>query len=121
VENFDEIIAACRRVGFSPRIVLATTRPSAILGLVSSGLGVSVLAAAFRNLAHTNVAFVPILGLSSSLRMVWAADGLAPSVARFLEVARECTAVTARPDGAAPHPGPVGRPASRRRAPGKAT
>lgn len=89
VESYDEIIAACRQAGFSPRIVLASARAPAILGLVAAELGVSVLADSYRNLGRVGVKFVPLNGLTSTLRMVWSLDNLRPALARFLDVVRE--------------------------------
>lgn len=89
VESYDQIIAACRQAGFSPRIVLASARAPAILGLVAAGLGVSVLADSYRNLGRVGVKFMPLNGLTSTLRMVWSLDSERPSLARFLDVVRE--------------------------------
>jgi DNA-binding transcriptional LysR family regulator len=93
VESYDEIIAACRLAGFSPRIVLASARAPAILGLVAAGLGVSVLADSYRSLGRVGVRIVPLNGLTSTLRMVWSLDNLSPSLARFLDVVRESVSV----------------------------
>jgi DNA-binding transcriptional LysR family regulator len=92
VESYDEIIVACRQAGFSLRIVLASARAPAILGLVAAGLGVSVLADSYRNLGRLGVTFVPIEGLTSTPRMVWSFDNITPTLARFLDVARESAA-----------------------------
>jgi DNA-binding transcriptional LysR family regulator len=94
VESYDEIIAACRQAGFSPRIVLASGRAPTILGLVAAGLSVSVLADSYRNLGRVGVTFAPIEGLTSTLRMVWSLDNLRPTLARFLDVVRERLPVT---------------------------
>lgn len=89
VGSYDALIAACRQVGFSPRIELTVADPSAILGMVAAGLGVSVLASSYRVLGRAGVSFVPLPALTSTLRIVWSLEQLTPAVARFLDVARE--------------------------------
>jgi DNA-binding transcriptional LysR family regulator len=91
VESYDEIIAACRNAGFIPRIELESARAPAILGLVAAGLGVSIVADSYRVLQREGITFVPIAGLTSTLRMVWLRNNHSPTLTRFLDVVRERT------------------------------
>ncbi|MGU1746046.1 LysR substrate-binding domain-containing protein [Pseudomonas aeruginosa] len=45
---YDQVIALTRQAGFSPRIAQETSEAMTIIGLVSAGLGVSILPASFR-------------------------------------------------------------------------
>ncbi|MGU1728803.1 LysR substrate-binding domain-containing protein [Pseudomonas aeruginosa] len=45
---YDQVIALTRQAGFSPRIAQEASEAMAIIGLVSAGLGVSILPASFR-------------------------------------------------------------------------
>jgi hypothetical protein len=48
-----------------------------------------VLAYSYRNLGRRGVAFVPIQGLTSMLRVVWSLDNTTPTLAWFLVSVRE--------------------------------
>jgi DNA-binding transcriptional LysR family regulator len=56
---YDAFISACRRAGFTPR-VLHPGSMQTNLGLVSAGLGVSLLPASIRNLRRTGVVYRPL-------------------------------------------------------------
>jgi DNA-binding transcriptional LysR family regulator len=86
---YDDIIAACRRDGFSPRITFEAAGASGALGLVAAGLGVSILVSSYRNLRQAGVVFVPIDGLSSTLYLAWREGNRSPALATFLDTARE--------------------------------
>ena len=45
---YDQVIALTRQAGFSPRIAQEASEAMTIIGLVSAGLGVSILPASFR-------------------------------------------------------------------------
>ncbi|HCW0535040.1 LysR family transcriptional regulator [Pseudomonas aeruginosa] len=45
---YDQVIALTRQAGFSPRIAQEASEAMTIIGLVSAGLGVSILSASFR-------------------------------------------------------------------------
>lgn len=54
---YDRIIAACREAGFSPRVEQEAVQLQTITGLVSGGIGVSVLPGSIRTLGRTGVAY----------------------------------------------------------------
>lgn len=87
-ERFDYLIAACQGCGFSPRIVQEAGTTTAILGLVSAGMGVTLLAYSNRALNRNGVAFVPVEGLEATLSVVWRGEPASPTTNRFLAVAR---------------------------------
>jgi DNA-binding transcriptional LysR family regulator len=57
----DEVIAACRSVGFVPRVVQESSDIRILLGLVSAGLGVSLLASSSRDVKVRGVHYVSIV------------------------------------------------------------
>ena len=58
----DEVLTACRRAGFVPRVVQETSGDLRILlGLVSAGLGVSLLASSSRDVKVRGVHYVSIV------------------------------------------------------------
>ena len=87
VQGYDEFIASCRAAGFSPNIVQEASGLTA-LGLVAAGLGVTVVAASYRAVSMTGVAFVPITGQQLSLHLAWSADNTNTALAGFLETTR---------------------------------
>lgn len=92
-ETYDQVIMACHRAGFTPRTVDLSGRSLAILGLVAANLGVSLLAASYANIHLAGVTCVPLTSdLTSTLKLAWHPGQLAPSAARFIDVARAVAA-----------------------------
>lgn len=91
-ETFDAIIEACRRAGFSPRVVQEASSPHTILGLVAAGLGVAVAASSYRAHTGTDVVFIPITDSEATLYLAWRPHD--PSVARdnLLAITRQVAA-----------------------------
>ena len=85
---YDDVVAACRQHGFSPRIVIEAAGAAATLGLVAAALGVSVLVYSYRNPRPVGVTLVPIENLSSTLYMAWREDNRSPVLPDFVEIAR---------------------------------
>lgn len=88
---YDEFIASCRGAGFSPTIVQEAGGLAA-LGLVSAGVGVTVVAASYRSVSLDGVHFIPIIGQHLTLQLAWSADNTNPALSAFLETAREVAA-----------------------------
>ena len=88
---YDDIVALCRSSGFSPRIVREATPKQTIIGLVSVGLGVSLLPACLENLQRPGVVYRPISGpnLSIETSVIYRHDAQSPALARFLRIMRE--------------------------------
>jgi len=85
---FDEIIAASRDAGFTPRIEIESAGALGTFGLVAAGLGASILVESYRHVQPSGVRFVPIEGLWSTLYVAWRADNRTPTLAAFLELVR---------------------------------
>lgn len=90
---YDEIVGLCISSGFSPRIVREATPKQTIIGLVSVGLGVSLLPACLQNLRRAGVVYRPIRGrtLSIDTSIIYRREEPSPVLRAFLEVVRETT------------------------------
>jgi len=66
---YDDIIAACQRAGFSPRIGQEASQITSIINLVGAGLGVSLVPASMQQVHSVGIAYRPILGDAPKARM----------------------------------------------------
>lgn len=57
----EEVLLACRRAGFTPRVVQESSDARILLGLVSAGLGVSLLSSSLRDVKVRGVHYVSIV------------------------------------------------------------
>jgi DNA-binding transcriptional LysR family regulator len=103
-ETYDAIIEACRRAGFSPRIVQEASSPLTLLGLVAAGIGVAVATSAYRAHTATNVVFIPITDSNATLYLGWRPRD--PSVPRdnLLAITRRVAARRQPPTAPTGHP-----------------
>ena len=90
---YDEIVGLCRSSGFSPRIVREATPKQTIIGLVSVGLGVSLLPACLENLRRAGVVYRPIRGrtLSIDTSIIYRREEPSSVLKAFLDIVREAT------------------------------
>ena len=87
---FDEIIAVCRRAGFSPRIINEPNFMATVMTLVESGLGVSLIPRCVRSLNRPHVVIRPIAPKSARIPLcvTWRKSAHNPALAAFLDVLR---------------------------------
>jgi len=87
---FDEVIATCRRTGFSPRIVNEPNFMATVMTLVESGLGVSLIPRCVRSLNRRHVVIRPITPKSGRIPLcvAWRKSANNPTLAAFLDVLR---------------------------------
>ncbi|HYT60621.1 MAG TPA: LysR substrate-binding domain-containing protein, partial [Haliangiales bacterium] len=85
---FDACVALCGRAGFTPRIVYEANLMAAVLTLVESGLGASLVPAYVRYLYHEECLLRAVTPASPrfELRMVWRHDSVSPALAAFREI-----------------------------------
>lgn len=81
---YDELIAACRALSFSPQVRFESRGAETMLALVAAGLGVSIRPQPYRNLARTGVAFRPLQGRPPTTATSQA--DTSPVLRRFLQV-----------------------------------
>lgn len=84
---FDEVIANCRRAGFSPRIINEPNFMATVMTLVESGLGVSLIPRCVRTLNRAHVAIRPISPKSAPIPLcvAWRKSGINPIIEAFLD------------------------------------
>jgi len=72
-EMFDDIIASCRRAGFSPRIVQEAAGWHTLASLVSAGVGVGVVPRSIAEFQQPGVVYRPVrdLAVEMALLAVW--------------------------------------------------
>lgn len=101
------VVQACGQAGFSPRIVYDAEHVHTMVGLVASGLGVSLVPEAVRRLALTGVRYERLASPAPRLplALAWDPHRTFPALERVLEI---LTAQARRTASAArrPRPGP---------------
>lgn len=98
----DLVVAAAGRAGFEPRTNFHSMDFEVILAAVAAGLGVSLVPSITLPESESNVAFVPVAGMSLH-RRIWAAVRAGssghPGIAAVLEALREVSAEVAAGHG----------------------
>jgi DNA-binding transcriptional LysR family regulator len=82
-------LADCSRSGFEPTIGAEASTPEAIIGLVASGAGVSMLPKGSHSLPRNGVCTVPIQGEESVVVMAWREDRRTPPASAFMRLMRQ--------------------------------
>lgn len=100
----DLVFAACRGAGFAPRVAFESDSMQTNLGLVSAGLGYTLMPATIRNLRRAGVVYRPLSPPvpSIELLMVHRRDERSAVLGAFLQVAREVAHGRSREGQAAP-------------------
>ena len=89
---YDQLIALCRRNGFSPHIIQEAMPYTTVTSLVASGLGVSLVPSSVKSFAHKGVSFVQTQEQPPDLKiaMFWRKSAVQPpALQSFLQVARQ--------------------------------
>lgn len=96
----DHLTGLMRRAGFTPRVAEVASEGHTIIGLVAAGVGVSIVPETLGAVASDTVTFRPIARSAAWLGMyvAWRRGERSPTVASFLEVARQV-----RDKGLLPH------------------
>jgi len=81
----DHVLTLCRNAGFTPRVAQEAREASTIVGLVSAGLGVSILPASCEHIRVDHVSYVPLAdpAAMSEIHVVRRRDERSPLVAQF--------------------------------------
>jgi DNA-binding transcriptional LysR family regulator len=88
---YDEIIAACQRNSFSPRVVQEASQVTSIVNLVAAGLGVSLVPASMQKINSEGVVYRAIAGDGPRARMslIYRHDDQdSPTVMNMVDLAR---------------------------------
>ncbi|MDB9526260.1 LysR substrate-binding domain-containing protein [Oscillatoria sp. CS-180] len=88
---YDAIISFCQQSGFSPTVVQEAFPQQTILGLVASGLGISLIHASVERIQQRGVVTRSLKEITPQLEsaIVWSPDTLHPALFKLLEVTRE--------------------------------
>jgi DNA-binding transcriptional LysR family regulator len=104
----DQIVGACARAGFAPRVEQEAIQMQTIVSLVAAGMGVALVPASLVKLRRTGVVYRPLADASPRIELgiAWRAADDAPAVRAFVDLACARGAPANRPaHGASARPG----------------
>ncbi len=89
-----QVMALCRKAGFSPRVVEESRELYTSVSLVEAGVGVSILPASVEKLGWKNVRYRPVGGRATDTRIAaaWRKDRPRPVIQAFMGVVRQVVA-----------------------------
>ena len=95
---YDAIAGLCRKGGFTLNVRHEADHVDSVLGLVSAGIGVSLVPASYQQVHRPGIRYRPLADVAMKLQIVlaWRRDNTLPVLHRFLDVVREATAVAMR-------------------------
>lgn len=86
---YSQIMSACHDAGFQPYVVQEIRRPETIIGLVSAGVGIALVAASAQTCAGKGVVFKKVSGLPmAEIAVAWRRSDESPLLKSFLRTAR---------------------------------
>jgi DNA-binding transcriptional LysR family regulator len=93
---YDQVIAACRRAGFSPNVTQEVNEMQVLLGLVAADLGVAILSGSAKQFQRSGVVYRELQPASSevALASAWRKDSQSSVLQAFLEVIRGIKALS---------------------------
>ncbi|MBP2651712.1 MAG: hypothetical protein H6Q74_2537 [Firmicutes bacterium] len=89
--GFDLIVKDCNHTGFLPNIVAETSSAEALLVLVESQIGITILPRCFEAFASNNVKFITLadeINNIPSLIAVWRSNNCNPNIPLFINMAK---------------------------------
>jgi DNA-binding transcriptional LysR family regulator len=88
---YDQIMCLCQQVGFSPQVAQKANQVEAILGLVSVGMGVTLLPASIQEWRRSGVVYKSLanVDLLDEMAVAWRQNDASSVLKVFLEVVRE--------------------------------
>ena len=92
----DQVVSLCHQAGFSPKVVQEAVHIPTVLGLVSAGMGVTLVTASVQRLQLAGVVYRKLAHVdrTTKLAMAWRRDDESPVLQSFLNVTRELAAQT---------------------------
>jgi len=67
----DRVVESCLAAGFTPHVAQESSLPYTTLGLVSAGVGITVLSELFKGMCPSDLVFVPLTGDRSAIYLVY--------------------------------------------------
>jgi DNA-binding transcriptional LysR family regulator len=91
---YDIISGLCRKAGFTLNVRHEADHVDSVLGLISAGIGVSVVPASYQQVHRPGIRYRPLPDSDMPLQIVvaWRRDNTLPALQKFLDVVRERTA-----------------------------
>lgn len=85
-----QTLALCERAGFTPRIAQEVHEMPTLIGLISAGLGVGVVAASMQRAQLPLVAYRPLrdIGAQTDVLLAWRHGDTSPPLRNFIALAR---------------------------------
>jgi len=87
----DQVVSLCHQAGFSPNVVQEAVQIPTVLGLVSAGMGITLVPASIRKLQFAGVLYRDLVQVdrTTELAMAYRRDDESPVLQSFLNVTRE--------------------------------
>jgi DNA-binding transcriptional LysR family regulator len=98
----ENIIAVCRRAGFTPRVAQEAHEMQLMLAFIAEGVGVALLPKYVMKLRKPGVVCRPLTDTSAhtDITVAWQRHSTSPAVSSFLRIIREASAAYALSNGA---------------------
>ncbi len=95
---YDDLVAACRAAGFSPRIVQEAMGSHTLVSLVGAGVGLGFVPRSLAGAGQSQVVFRPVrdLDVRMALAAAWKSGDRSPVRERFVTVLRAVAGAGAR-------------------------
>lgn len=103
----DNVIAACRAAGFTPRVVQEAHEMQLMLAFIGEGIGISILPQYVASLGKPGIVCKPLADCKASLELAiaWRKGAMSPVVEAFAAVVREVRDTLANANAAPPAEG----------------
>ena len=88
---YDQVVSLCHQAGFSPKVVQEAVQIPTVLGMVSAGMGVTLVPDSVQKLRLAGVVYRNLTQVdrTTELAMVYRRDDESPVLSAFLNVTRE--------------------------------
>jgi len=87
---YDQILNLCQISNFSPKVTQEAIQMQTIIGLVSAGMGIAIVASSLQNLQRSGVVYRPIEEKTPAIEtaMIWHPENITPVLSEFFHVVR---------------------------------
>jgi DNA-binding transcriptional LysR family regulator len=83
---YDELLGYCVAAGFTPNVIQEATQWQSVVTFVEAGMGVSIAPACVAKLRRSGVAYRPLPGLTTSVRVCSRGAAKSPASESFLRL-----------------------------------